>query len=152
MKEHIQLLEYIIYMWDPDQEHFVVGVHISAIEVKDIYFLIGLSMRGSPVVISGARGGEGSLDDIIDQYCSLGIESQSGKLQIKSLVDIPLRIVVYTIGKVVGTRSAHLTTRSHMLYALQCMEPIVFSWCESMLVRSKKWFNKCKRATLKQFG
>ena len=89
----------------------MVGVHILPIEVEDIYFLTGLSMRGSLVVLSGARGGETSLDDIIDQHCSLGTESQYGKLQIKSLVDIPLRIVVYTIGKVAGTRAFNLTTR-----------------------------------------
>ena len=47
MKEHIRLLEYIINMWDPDQEHFVVGVHIFPIEIEDIYFLIGLYMRGN---------------------------------------------------------------------------------------------------------
>ena len=114
-------------MWDPDQEHFVVGVHILPIEVEDIYFLTGLSRRGILVVLSGARGGEGSLDDIIDQHCSLGIEAQSRKLLIKSLVDLPLRTMVYIIGKVVGTRVAHLTSRSHMLYALQCMEPTVFN-------------------------
>ena len=28
MKAHVQLLEYIIEIWDLDQEHFVVGVHI----------------------------------------------------------------------------------------------------------------------------
>ena len=82
------------------------------------------------------------MDDIIDQHCSLGIESQSGKLQIKSLVDIPLRIVVYTIGKVVGTRASHLTNISHMLYALKCMEPTVFNWCEGMLVCLKSQLNK----------
>ena len=53
-------------MWDSDQEHFVVGVHILPIEIEDIYFITGLPMRGIPVVLSGARGGEGSLDDIID--------------------------------------------------------------------------------------
>ena len=58
----------------------MVGVHILPIEVEDIYFLIGLSMRGSPIVLSRARGGEGSLDDIIDQHFSLGIEGQSIKL------------------------------------------------------------------------
>ena len=84
-------------------------------------------MRRSLVVLSGARGGEGSLDDIIDQHCSLGTESQSCKLQIKSLVDLPLRTVVYTIEKVAGTRDAHLTSRSHMLYALQCMDPTIFN-------------------------
>ena len=75
MKAHVRLLEYIIDMWDPDQENFVVGVHILPIEIKDIYFLIGLSMRGSPVVLSEARGGEVSLDDIIDQDYSVGTES-----------------------------------------------------------------------------
>ena len=58
----------------------MVGIHILPIEVEDIYFMTGLSMRGSPVVLSRARGGEGSLDDIIDQHCSLGTESQSRKL------------------------------------------------------------------------
>ena len=108
MKPHVWLLEYIINMWDPDQEHFVVGVHILSIEIEDIYFLTGLSMRGSPVVLSGARGGEGSLDDIIDQHCSLGIDSQLRNIKLKSLVDLPLRTIVYTIGKVAGTRDAHL--------------------------------------------
>ena len=54
MKAHAGLLEYIIDMWDPSQEHFVVGVHILPIEIEDIYFLTSLSMRGSPVVLSGA--------------------------------------------------------------------------------------------------
>ena len=36
MKAHIPLLEYIISMWDPGQEHFVVGVHIFPIEIEDI--------------------------------------------------------------------------------------------------------------------
>ena len=105
----------------------MVGFHFFPIEIEDIYFITGLPMRGIPVVLSGAWGGEGSLDDNIDQHCSLGIESQSGKLWIKSLVYIPLRTVEYTIDKVAGTRAAHLTSRSHMLYALQCMEPTVFN-------------------------
>ena len=82
----------------------------------------------------------------------MGIESQSGKIKIKSLVDIPLRTVVYTIGKMVGTMDTHLTSRSHMLYDLQCMELTVFNWCEGMLACLKSQLNKCKRGTLKQFG
>ena len=71
---------------------------------------------------------------------------------IKSLVDLPLRTVVYTIGRAVGTRAAHLTSRSHMLYALLCMEPTIFNWCEGMLACMKSQLNKCKKGTLKQFG
>ena len=36
MKAHVRLLEYIINMWDPDQEHFFIGVHIFPIEIEDI--------------------------------------------------------------------------------------------------------------------
>ena len=51
------------------------GVGIFPIEIEDIYFLTGLSMRGSQEVLSGAQGGEGSLDDIIDQHCALGTKA-----------------------------------------------------------------------------
>ena len=125
-------------MWDPDQEHFFVGVHILPIEIEDIYFLTDLSMKGIQEILFGARGGEGSLDDIIDQHCALGIEAQSSKLKIHSIVNLPLRTMLYTIGKMTGTRSSHLTTRSYMLYTLQCMHPTIFNWCESMLVCLKK--------------
>ena len=79
------------------------------------------------------------------------MEPQSRKLCIQSIVDRPLRTVVYTIGKVSRTRFAHLTTRSHMLYALECMGPTVFNWCEGMLVSLKEKLNKFKRGTLKHF-
>ena len=75
MKAHVRLLEYIIDMWDPDQENFVVGVHIIPIEIKDIYFLTNLSMGGIPILLSGAQKGEGSSYDIIDQCFLLGTES-----------------------------------------------------------------------------
>ena len=127
MKAYVRLLEYMIDMWDLEQQHFVVGIQTLPIEIEDIYFLTGLSRRGRPVVLSEARGGETSLDDLIDQYCALGTKYQSRKLSIQSIVDRPLRRVVYMIGKVVETRSAYLTTRSHMMYALECMEPTVFN-------------------------
>ena len=58
----------------------MVGIHTLSIEIEDTYFLTGLSRRGNPVVLFGARRGETSLDDLIDQYYALGMESQFGKL------------------------------------------------------------------------
>ena len=127
----------------------MVWIHTLPIEIEEIYFMIRLSTRGNPIVLFGAWGGETSLDDLIDQYYALGTEPQYEKLHIQSIVDIPLRTVVYTIKNVAGTRSSHLTTRSHMLYALQCMEPTVFNCCEGMLVCLKYQLNKCKRGILK---
>ena len=97
------------------------------------------------MVLSGSQGGEFSLDDMMGIYCALGTHAQSGKLPIKQIVDHPLRTMVYTIGNVVETRSAHLTTREHMLYALECMTPTVFKWCKGMLailndrLKTRKW-------------
>ena len=51
MKAHVRLPQYIIDMWYPDQEHFVIRVHILPVEIEYIYFLTSLSMRGSPVVL-----------------------------------------------------------------------------------------------------
>ena len=79
------------------------------------------------MVLCEPRGGELSLDDIIDRYCVLGMHAQSGKLRIQQIVDRPLRMVVYTIEKVFKSRFSHVTTRAQMLYSLECMEPIVFN-------------------------
>ena len=70
MKAYIHLLEYIIDLWDPKQQHFVVGTHILTIDIEDIYFLTRLSQRGRKVVLSIPWGGEFALDDMIDSYWS----------------------------------------------------------------------------------
>ena len=87
MRAYVRLLEYLIHMWDPDQQHFWVGTHTLTIDVKDIYFLTGLSQRRSPIVLTGPRGGEISMDDLIDEYCAVGTRSQGGKIPIKHIVD-----------------------------------------------------------------
>ena len=48
MVSHEQLLEHILWMWNPKQQHFEVGAHILTVEVEDIYFLNGLSRQGGP--------------------------------------------------------------------------------------------------------
>ena len=72
MRAYVHLLEYFICMWDPDQQHFQVGTHALTIDVEDIYFLTRLSWRGIPMVLTGSRGGEMSVDDLIDKYCMVG--------------------------------------------------------------------------------
>ena len=83
MKAYIHLLEYIIDMWDPDQQHFVVGTHTLTIDIDDTYFMNGLSQKERQVVLSGSRGSDSTLDDLIDRYCSIGTHAQARKLPIK---------------------------------------------------------------------
>ena len=58
MVSNPRLLEYILQMWNPEQQHFGVGPHVLTIEVEDIYFLKGLSKQGAPISFNGSRGGE----------------------------------------------------------------------------------------------
>ena len=92
------------------------------------------------------------MDDLIDEYFLVGTHSQGGKIPIKHIVDRPLRVVAFSIDKVAGSRLAHLTTRAHMLYAVECMEPTIFNWSEGSLVSLKDQLTKCRRGELKQFG
>ena len=66
MRSHVHLLGHLIRMWDPDLQHFQLGTHILMIDVKEIYFLIELYRRGSPISLIGLRGGNMYVDDLID--------------------------------------------------------------------------------------
>jgi hypothetical protein len=43
MRAQLRLLEYLVHMWDVDQQLFHVGVHMLTLDIEDIYFLMGLS-------------------------------------------------------------------------------------------------------------
>ena len=58
MVSHEWLLEHILQMWNLEQQYFKVGDHILIVEVEDIYFLTSLSIRGSPISLTGSLGGE----------------------------------------------------------------------------------------------
>jgi hypothetical protein len=57
MRAQVRLLEYLVHMRDPDQQVFNVGAQTLSIDIKDIYFLTGLSRRGYYVSLTGSRGG-----------------------------------------------------------------------------------------------
>ena len=76
MISHVCLLDHMIRLWDPDQQHFQVGTHILIIDVEDIYFLIGLSRRALPVSLTSPRGGDMSINDLIDEHCVIRKRSQ----------------------------------------------------------------------------
>jgi hypothetical protein len=54
MRAQVRLLEYLIHMWDVDQQIFHVGVHTLSLDMEDIYFLTGLSWRGYHTSLIGS--------------------------------------------------------------------------------------------------
>ena len=62
----MELLEFLVHSWDPPIEAFHIGDKLVPILVEDIFFLIGLLRRGSPISISAsAPGGETVRDYIL---------------------------------------------------------------------------------------
>jgi hypothetical protein len=43
MRAQVRLLEFLVKMWEPNEQVFKVKVHDLALETEDIYFLTGLS-------------------------------------------------------------------------------------------------------------
>jgi hypothetical protein len=52
----------------------------------------------------------------------------------------------------VGSVAHHMALQRHFQYAIECMEPMVFNWCEGVLKSMKKQLKKCRNGRLKQFG
>ena len=97
MRAQVRLLEHLIQMWDPDQQVFHVGAHTLTIDIEDIYFLTGLSRRGSYVSLTGSRRGGRKMSEYCRDYCVPEEERQRGKVAIWGVTDITLRTILFTI-------------------------------------------------------
>jgi hypothetical protein len=82
MRAQVRLLEYLVCMWDPDQQVFNVGAHTLAIDIEDIYFLTRLSRCGSHVILTSSRGGGLKMSEYCNQYCVAESKRKKGKVAI----------------------------------------------------------------------
>jgi hypothetical protein len=92
------------------------------------------------------------MDYYVAHHCALGTEKHSGKFSIIDVLDLPLHTILYTITQMEGSVYPHMALQSHFQYAIECMEPRVFNWCEGVLKNMKKQLRKCRNGWLKQFG
>jgi hypothetical protein len=90
MKSQLRLLEYWDHMWDVNEHAFRMGVDTLTIDIEDIYFLIGLSLCGSPVSLTGRRGGGEHMDYYVRHHYVPGNEKHIGKVAIRDFWDLSL--------------------------------------------------------------
>ena len=72
------------------------------LEVEDIYFLTSLSRWGSPISLTGSRGGDITTQELIDRHCIPRTRTSGQKIPIKATVDGLLRTVLFIMQRVVG--------------------------------------------------
>ena len=103
MVSHEQLLEHILWMWNPKQQCFKVGAHILIVEVEDIYFLTGFLRRGAPISLISSRGGDITTRELIDHHCAPGMGTSGKKIPIREVMDRPLWNILFTMHRVAGS-------------------------------------------------
>jgi len=105
----VLLLEYMIRMWDANDQVFHVGPHTLEIEMEDIYFSTGVSKWGAPIILVSHQSTEMLTNEYIAQYCREGTRKRSGNIIIKDIAYHPLHMILFTITKSTGNTWLHLS-------------------------------------------
>ena len=122
------------------------------LETLDIYFIVGLSRRGEPVNLYGSRPIGASITILHVEHFPEAHKSKSGKIEISSVRDLTLRVLLLAINNVAGSQAERETNKSKFLYAIDCTSPTIFNWAEAMKMNIKHQLSKAKVGNLKKFG
>jgi hypothetical protein len=152
MRAQLRLLEYLVHMWDMDQQLFHVGVHMLTLDIEDIYFLMGLSRHGYHATLTGVRGDKLPMSEYCHQYCVPEVERSKGKVAIWGVQDLTLQTILFTIACMARSVALHMALHIYFQYAIECTEPQVFNWSDVVLRSMKRQLTKCRKGDLKQFG
>ena len=104
-----------------------MGMQLITIKLEDVYFITGLSKRGSPIVLTGQWVLPTPVDEYLASHCVLGARLVGGRIAIKDIRDLSLRSILFSIMSIEGSTSAHLVSISQVAYGLQCLEPTMFN-------------------------
>lgn len=102
LRDQNELLEYLVGLWDVSRKIFIIGDQELEIEISDIYFIIVLSRRGERIKLSGACTRSESTNMFIRRHCLDVEKTMSGKVDIKTITNLPLRTILHTMACVAG--------------------------------------------------
>ena len=123
------------------------------LEVSDVYFITGFSRRGVVPILTGTRPSGGKMAMVMERVCpGAWTGSSSGKVDIHTVPDLALRVVLHTITWATGSQALHEATKAQLLLASECMNLTLFYWATVVTMNIKRQFTKCKKAKLKYFG
>jgi len=145
MRPQVRFLEFLMDYWDPNSESFNLDGKQLRIEIKDIYFLTGLSCRGEVVNLKARGVGSAmKIEEYIDAHCVAGTEKVGNQLPIKAIKNISLKIVVLILTRIIGSTLLQQASRSLIFYSVECLRPMIYDWCTSLLANMKSQLTKCK--------
>ena len=108
------------------------------IELKDIYFIVGLSRRGEMVNLqSHGPGGVLTIDEYIAMYYFSDMKKVGSQISTNSIQVLGLKAILLALGRIVGLASLHQASRPLMFYVVECMRPTMYDWSTMLLINMK---------------
>jgi hypothetical protein len=85
-------------------------------------------------------------------HCVASTDKVGSQLPIRVIENLSLKILVLVLTQISGLASLHQASRPPMFYALECLGPIVYDWCTSLLANMKSQLMDCKQGKKRNFG
>jgi hypothetical protein len=99
---------------------------------------MGLSRQDE--VVNLKAEGDGSsmkIEEYIDAHCIAGTEKVRSQLPIQAIKNLSLNIIFLVLKQITGLTSLHQASRPLMFYSIECLRPMVYDWCTSLLANMK---------------
>ena len=111
-----ELLQYLISIWDEHEQVFRLRDQVLELEVSDVYFITGLSRRGPIPVLTGSRPSGEKMEEVMARVCQ-GAQTGSGskKVDIHTIPNLALRVVLHTITRAAGSQTPHEAVKAQLL-------------------------------------
>ena len=134
-----ELLQYLVSIWDENEEVFKLRDQVLELEVSDVYFITRLSRRGPVPILTGSRPSGEKMEQVMARVCPRAwTGSGSGKVDIHTIEDLALRVVLHTITRAAGSQAPHEATKAQLLLADECMSPTLFDWATAVTTNIKR--------------
>ena len=134
-----RLLEMLVDYWDPNTEDIQLDGMPLRLEVKYIYFIIGLSWKGEVAKLQACGVRQGLP---IEDYIYFYFLPYTEKIKIQVLVNsnqiLSLKVIALVLVRIEWVASLHQAYRNLMFYSIECMRSIVYDWSTSLLNAMKQ--------------
>ena len=153
LQAHPELLQFIIDLWDVDEQVFCLWDQVLELDASDVYFITGLSRRGERPILTEGRPSREKMTEVVDRVCpGAQFGRNNAKVDIPTIPDLMLRVILFTITRAAGVQVPHEARKDHLLLATECLNPTIFDWASAVTTKIKRQLKKCKRGGVKQFG
>jgi len=97
------------------------------------------------------RGGETNVTYFI-QHCTRGGTLKDGGIDIKTIAQIPLKAIGFTVAQLCGIEALHFLMKAQMQTIVVCFQGTIFNWSEVVVSNMKGQLTKFKMGKIKKIA